>query len=374
MIFLNSVTVYKTFTLFFCHIKGKIKEEDTTMGYAIIGVNKINSLAKLNAASDHNLRQVDVPNADKSMEYKNDELVSTNGKSYGELFQEKISSLDYYKNHKPRSNAVIALEVSLSFSHEDSDKIDLEKWKKDNVEWLRGYFNKNPLTYGDNVINITYHGDESTPHIHAIVVPIDEKGKLNASAYIDGPASLRQLQTEYTAFMKERHGLERGAKYSVARHEQIKGFYTALTTAMKERSAPEIQPGDTLETYKKRVDEYAKEMNTEKFALKKQMDKERILAVNEQRTKNLNTNEAYKRTAKELHKMKRERDELIHEYGDFPVIKQKLETVECLREAFATYPDEEERERVKQDMNRYTAYGEKERKKRKREHNKEQEK
>ena len=339
------------------------------MGYAIIGVNKINSMAKLNAASDHNLRQVDVPNADKSMEYKNNELVPTNGKSYGELFQDKISSLDYYKDHKPRNNAVIALEVRLSFSHEDSEKIDLEKWKKDNVEWLRGYFNKNPLTYGDNVINVTYHGDESTPHIHAIVVPIDEKGKLNASSYIDGPASLRMLQTEYAAFMKERHGLDRGTKYSVARHEEIKSFYTALTTAMRERVAPEIQPGDTLETYKKRVDEFTKEMNTEKFTLKKQMDKERIQAVNEQRTINLNTNETYKRNAKELHKMKRERDELIHEFGDIPEIKQKLETVESLKEAFASYPDEEERERVKQDMNRYIQYGLKERKKRReREH------
>ena len=122
------------------------------MGYAIIGVNKINSLAKLNAASEHNLRQVDVPNADKDMAYKNDELVLTNGKSYGELYRERISSLEYYKDHKPRSNAVIALEVRLSFSHEDSEKIDIEKWKKDNVEWLRGYFNRNPLTYGDSPI------------------------------------------------------------------------------------------------------------------------------------------------------------------------------------------------------------------------------
>ena len=154
------------------------------MGYAIIGVNKINSLAKLNAASEHNSRQVDVPNADKDMAYKNDELVLTNGKSYGELYRERISSLEYYKDHKPRSNAVIALEVRLSFSHEDSEKIDIEKWKKDNVEWLRGYFNRNPLTYGDNIINVTYHGDESTPHIHAIVVPIDERGRLNSSAFM----------------------------------------------------------------------------------------------------------------------------------------------------------------------------------------------
>ena len=36
------------------------------MGYAIIGINKINSVAKLAAASEHNLRQSDVPNADKS--------------------------------------------------------------------------------------------------------------------------------------------------------------------------------------------------------------------------------------------------------------------------------------------------------------------
>ena len=112
------------------------------MGYAIIGVGKICSMAKMNAASEHNLRQTDVPNADKNLEHLNDELISTNGKSYTELFQEKINSLEYYQNHKPRSNAVLAIEVEMSFSREDKKKIDIEKWKKDNVEWLKGYFNK----------------------------------------------------------------------------------------------------------------------------------------------------------------------------------------------------------------------------------------
>lgn len=335
------------------------------MGYAIVGVGKIKSMAKMNAASEHNLRLADVPNADKNLEHMNDELVSTNGKSYTELFQEKINSLEYYQNHKPKSNAVLAIEVEMSFSPEDKGKIDVEKWKKDNIDWLRGYFNKNPLVYGDNVINVVYHGDETTPHIHAIVVPIDEKGHLNASAYIGGPRMMRELQTSYAECMKERHGLERGTEYSVAKHEQVKSFYTALTTAMKERTAPEIQPGDTLESYKKRVDEFTKEMNTEKFALKKQMEKERIEAVNKERSKSISANEGHKRNMKQLHKLEKEHDELVHEYGEISLIKKKLETIESLREAFDTYPDEHERECVKQDMNRYTAYGQKERRKKK---------
>lgn len=102
MVFLNSVTVYKIFILFFCHIKGKIKEEDTTMGYAIIGVNKINSLAKLNAASDHNLRQVDVPNADKSMEYKMMNWFQQTGKVMENYFRRKYLLLIITKiiNHE----------------------------------------------------------------------------------------------------------------------------------------------------------------------------------------------------------------------------------------------------------------------------------
>ena len=56
---------------------------------------------------------------------------------------------------------------------------------------------------------------------------------------------------------------------------------------------------------------------------------------------------------------------MVHEYGEIPLIKKKLETVESLREAFDTYPDEQERERVRQDMNRYTLYGQKERRKKK---------
>lgn len=335
------------------------------MGYAIIGINKINSVAKLAAASEHNLRQSDVPNADKSLSHMNDELVYNEGKSYTDLFQDRLSSLSYYKDHKPRSNAVMAFEVRMSFSHDEKDKIDIEKWKKDNVEWLRGYFNKNPLTYGDNVVSVTYHGDETTPHIHAIVIPIDDKGKLNAYAYVHGPKSLREMQTRYAEFMKERHGLERGTEYSVAKHEQVKSFYTALTTAMEERTAPEIQPGETIEQYQKRAAEVIKEINTEKFALKKQMEKERIEAVNKERSKSLSANEGHKRNMKQLHKLEKEHDELVREYGEISLIKQKLETVESLREAFNTYPDEQERERVKQDMNRYITFGQKERKKKK---------
>ena len=335
------------------------------MGYAIVGVNKINSVAGLNAASAHNQRQVNIPNADKNLEHLNEEVISAEGKNYMDLFQEKIASLDYYKNHKPRSNAVLAFEVTMTFSREDKDKIDIEKWKKDNVEWLRGYFNKNPLTYGDNVASVTYHGDKSTPHIHALVIPINDKGKLNAYAYIYGPKSLREMQTSYAEFMKERHGLKRGTEYSVAKHEQVKSFYTALTTAMEERTAPEILPGETIEQYQKRAAEVIREINTEKFALKKQMEKERIEAVNKERSKSLSANEGHKRNMKKLHKLEKEHDELVHEYGEIPLIKKKLETVESLREAFDTYPDEQERERVRQDMNRYTLYGQKERRKKK---------
>lgn len=59
------------------------------MGYAIVGVNKINSVAGLNAASAHNQRQVNIPNADKNLEHLNEEVISAEGKTTWIYFRKK---------------------------------------------------------------------------------------------------------------------------------------------------------------------------------------------------------------------------------------------------------------------------------------------
>lgn len=86
---------------------------------------------------------------------------------------------------KIRSDAIVALEAVISASpsyfrpwdENDIGNYDpnrLKAWVKCNMKALRGKF-------GDNLIDVTLHLDEATPHIHAVIVPVDTTGDKNGN-------------------------------------------------------------------------------------------------------------------------------------------------------------------------------------------------
>jgi hypothetical protein len=58
----------------------------------------------------------------------------------------------------------------LSGTHEDMIKIQhdgrMEEWYNDSMQWLHKTFGK------ENTVSAVLHMDETTPHIHATIVPI----------------------------------------------------------------------------------------------------------------------------------------------------------------------------------------------------------
>jgi len=89
------------------------------------------------------------------------------------------------------------------------------------LEWLCD-------TYGrENVVAAVLHRDEITPHVQAVVVPIDERDHLNAKNWTGGREKLGALQDSYARAM-EPLGLERGVKGSVADHQTVKEFYAKI--------------------------------------------------------------------------------------------------------------------------------------------------
>ncbi len=210
-----------------------------------IGKSKMKNDRDFILAYKHNYRVYEPLNADPALKAQNEELISLNGKNYLQAYQTHMAETEQYRNSAPRKNAVRGFEVIQSFSRSELDRIDMEKWKADNIAWLKRTFNKNPEKYGENVISAVFHADEAgNPHIHAMIIPIDGKGHLNYSAYVDGPQNMRELYDDYAKFMKQEHGLERGTKYSVARHEDVKRFYTNVNKAVA-TEAPELLPGET---------------------------------------------------------------------------------------------------------------------------------
>lgn len=242
------------------------------MGYCFMTTQKIKTMGTLRSKHIHNFREATVLNADPELKDQNEEISATfdqqgNRLDYNDAWQDRMKDLPSYQQHGTRKNAVLAIEVVTTFSRDEN--IDLEKWKEENVKWLEKTFNVSP-DGKNNVLSVVYHADEpGNVHCHAIVVPVDEKGNLNASRFLDGRRVMSQMQTDYGRSM-EQFGLERGLENGHARHQDIKKYYAELNNAI-EVSQPKEQE-DAI-TYRNRVIEELQTMQA--AALRERNEKKR---------------------------------------------------------------------------------------------------
>ena len=117
-----------------------------------------------------------------------------------------------------RKNAVIALECVFSGTHDlmHSEDFDLQKWAKKTMEWCSNSFGGK-----NNIVGAVLHRDETTYHIHALVVPINpETKKLNARGFVGGRAKLSILQDTYAECVSEL-GLNRGISKKISKKDHV---------------------------------------------------------------------------------------------------------------------------------------------------------
>lgn len=329
------------------------------MGYSFMTIEKIKDKGTLSKKYDHNYRKGEVKNADPELAYLNEELVKLDPehnykdhtRTYIDAFNDKLEKLSD-TNKTIRKNAVLALEVVTTFSRDELENVNLDKWKQDQVKWLEDTFNANKEKYGNNVISVMYHGDENgNVHCHAMVVPIDDKGKLNASYYLDGRAKMIQLQDSYGKVMHDRHGLKRGLKNSVAKHQDIKKYYAQLNQAI-EKEGPEVGKVngrmETAEEYKKRSDEVIKNLNLQILAEQKKAER----AIAEQQTLNMNEKLNFYREKKKVE----EKSKKIEEIEDIDLVIAKAKTMDVLNEGFKTFPDKKKAKDVFKGMQEIIEY------------------
>ena len=181
--------------------------------YCILTIEKIKSYGSLQRRMKHNRREMNLANVDMEQSIHNEELVPGYGFSYLELWKKRMTEAEIETNRKikPRKNSVLAAELVLSYSADA--KIDVEEWKTANLRWLQQTFGKK------NVITATLHKDERTPHIHSIIVPIDDRGHLCAKSFFGGREKMFGLQDSYARSMAP-FGLERGERYTRAKTER----------------------------------------------------------------------------------------------------------------------------------------------------------
>ena len=196
-----------------------------------LAICRIAKLKKSNLAGSgtHVSRTRPTQNANPSVTPKNRSLISTDDRSpLQDLVSAKIA-----ETHQGavRSNAVHAVEFLLSASPEyfrpnkptdygAYDPACLEAWVQHNIKWLK-------QEYGDKIVRAELHMDEATPHIHAYLVPIDDRGQLNCRGIFGERKQMFALQDSYAAAM-EPLGIERGIRGSTANHTAVKEYYSAV--------------------------------------------------------------------------------------------------------------------------------------------------
>ena len=204
---------------------------------AICRVAKMKGAGSIGGKSDHNYRQVHVPNADPERMQFNHEYV-LNYENLGKAIEARIQHTGI---ERVRQDAVKGMEFILTASPQAFQRNQAGQCIEDyrGSEWLNANLAFMKQQYGANLVAFSLHQDEKTPHIHAVVVPITTDGRLCAKELFN-PKTLRQLQTDYAQAMKP-FGLERGIEGSRAQHVEMKHIY-GLQQAQRQEIQKELSP------------------------------------------------------------------------------------------------------------------------------------
>ncbi|MGJ5627941.1 MobV family relaxase [Nostoc sp. CALU 1950] len=200
----------------------------------ILRIEKLKTFGNVAGSDDHVTRNRETPNADPTKE--NVRLIGgEDDRALEEIVKEKISTL----KHRPRHDAVLCTEMFLSASPEYfrpkdpslsgqwSDSL-MQQWAIASRDWI-------DQNYGSKCVRAELHLDESTPHIHAYIVPLNDKtGRVSHDAMFGGRGGqgrikLSKLQDSYAAALAPL-GIERGVKGSKATHTKVKEYYQAVNS------------------------------------------------------------------------------------------------------------------------------------------------
>jgi len=132
----------------------------------------------------------------------------------------------YKGKRKIRFDAVKSLGVVLTGSHEEMKKIFSNPKKR--TAWLeKSYFFLVENFGEENIMRLDLHLDEKTPHLHAILVPLTDDGRLSAREVMGNKKRLKELRKSYAEKMKGlnlEYGIERTSEEK-ATSTEINDFY-----------------------------------------------------------------------------------------------------------------------------------------------------
>lgn len=218
------------------------------MSYAILRTAKLKSMGEIGGSLSHTFRTRDTPNADP-------QRAGLNEHGHGDTPESIKAALAARLPEKRRSDAVLCVEYFIGASPEHfADGKDGSAYFADAVAWLKAKHG------AENVIATAVHRDETSPHLVAYVVPLDDQGKLNAKAFLGGKAKLSAMQTDFADSVGRKHGLERGLEGSKATHTAIREYYGHIGQAQEKTPSvdvpePKLSERVNVKVYGERVAE-----------------------------------------------------------------------------------------------------------------------
>lgn len=221
------------------------------MAYSsVFASDKLKTYADIIQRERHNCRYRIPHNANPDWLEANRDLVPLQAESLDEAIHDRIGTA------RIRKNAVLAVEIVLTakskfFEAAEGDTLDftqrftasrLEKWIELSMNFLRQEFGEK------NLVHCVLHLDETSPHIHAIVVPMID-GRLSAAHYFDGGQKMRDYHTRYAKAVSPL-GLKRGRVGSTATHTTLREYHAAVAAAHAE--APTVPAPPTPPAQRRR--------------------------------------------------------------------------------------------------------------------------
>jgi FtsZ-binding cell division protein ZapB len=252
---------------------------------------------KAHPMPDHIERRVIASNVDPTRTHLNRELVQLpkGVTERDEAIAHRIKSAGIKRKITP--DQVRAIRVMLSGTHEDMMKIQqdgrIDEWCDDSMQWLHKTFGK------ENTVSAVLHMDETTPHIHATIVPIvmGERRKAKQKKQTEGKRTYRKktdaarlcaddvlnrdrlvaYHDDYAKVM-ERYGLQRGVRGSEARHTTTAQYYRDLKRQTGELETDVQQLQSEKKAAEKRLLQIKREIGTERLEVVKTEAKTAIIA------------------------------------------------------------------------------------------------
>lgn len=227
----------------------------------------VTNTSALCGAYGHNTRtneNEDWSHIDPTKTYLNHDLVNPANVFYRDLVDKRLqeASIEAGKN-LVSSNSVIAFTLYLAYTHgaEAENGFSVQEWEQASLKWMQDYFGER------NVVSAMVHMDESSPHIHAIIVPVTRDGRLCAKDYVGGSKKLSQLWQSYGYAMSKppfnmEYAKSRGKK---ANHASIRKFYEQINE-IDDLTFPEREREESADAYVSRMTDFAKAIERRRIA------------------------------------------------------------------------------------------------------------